>query len=487
MSHTNENTQEDRMNNNESSRHASTKRARPHSNKNSIAIVTACGCVSMSVLALLAPASAFAVGPLIVNDFDFGSSDPGQCQYLSGTANTAVQVENCGGSQTAGYNNAMQTGAVAVANQDLSVGGYQFINGADANGDALTITDAGKNIRLNDGKVTNLAAGTDDADAVNFGQLKNTAQSVADALGGGSVVNSDGTVSAPVYELTQANAINGTTGAASDVGTAFVKVDDALGKLDQSITQLTTNIEEGQIGLVRRDPATGNLSVASNKDGALIDFSGTQGARTMTGVSAGELSAASTDAVNGSQLYQTNVQVSNLTQRVGDVETAVSVVASDKHTQRAVATGADATALGNGAMATGANAVALGSGSVADQDNTVSIGAAGSERRLLNLAPGVNGTDAVNMNQLNALQGNVDAVARGAFAGVAAAMAMPNLAPKAPGHTVIAAGVANYKGYTAVGVGGTYRSNNDRWLINAAASFTPRGDTGVRGQVGYDF
>jgi trimeric autotransporter adhesin len=66
-------------------------------------------------------------------------------------------------------------------------------------------------------------------------------------------------------------------------------------------------------------------------------------------------------------------------------------------------------------------------------------------------------------------------------------MAMPSLTPSAPGKTVVAAGVGNYKGYSAVGVGGTYRSMNSHWLVNAAASFTPHGDTGVRAQVGYEF
>ncbi|HEX6603991.1 MAG TPA: hypothetical protein VF027_03815, partial [Sphingomicrobium sp.] len=55
---------------------------------------------------------------------------------------------------------------------------------------------------------------------------------------------------------------------------------------------------------------------------------------------------------------------------------------------------------------------ALGAGSLADQANTVSIGAAGSERRLVNLAAGVNATDAVNLAQMQAsnaaLQASID-------------------------------------------------------------------------------
>lgn len=248
------------------------------------------------------------------------------------------------------------------------------------------------------------------------------------------------------------------------------------------------NALSGAVNLVRQDPTTRAITVGKDTDGTVVDVTGTSGARQVTGVAAGALSADSTDAVNGSQLYQTNVQVDALNQRVQNISIGgTPVLASQANDAPASATGANATAIGNGAQATAANSVALGDRSVASEDNTVSVGSAGNERRVTNVAAGVRGTDAVNMNQLNALQNNVNAVAREAFAGVAAAMAMPNLTPNQPGRTVVAAGVANYKGYTAIGLGGTYRSENNRWLVNAAASVTPHGDTGVRGQVGYEF
>jgi trimeric autotransporter adhesin len=58
-------------------------------------------------------------------------------------------------------------------------------------------------------------------------------------------------------------------------------------------------------------------------------------------------------------------------------------------------------ALGANSSVTAANSVALGTSSIADQANTVSIGTVGGERRIVNLATGVEGTDAVNVNQLN--------------------------------------------------------------------------------------
>ncbi|QYJ07032.1 hypothetical protein [Qipengyuania flava] len=67
--------------------------------------------------------------------------------------------------------------------------------------------------------------------------------------------------------------------------------------------------------------------------------------------------------------------------------------------------GIRAVAVGSAATAEALNSVALGYGSYADEANTVSIGSAGNERRLVNLAAGVNDTDAVTVAQLNAATG----------------------------------------------------------------------------------
>src|SRR5690606_32820414 len=59
-----------------------------------------------------------------------------------------------------------------------------------------------------------------------------------------------------------------------------------------------------------------------------------------------------------------------------------------------------ATALGFNAYAASDSSVALGQGSVADRDHTVSVGSAGNERQITNVAAGTEGTDAVNLDQL---------------------------------------------------------------------------------------
>jgi autotransporter adhesin len=158
--------------------------------------------------------------------------------------------------------------------------------------------------------------------------------------------------------------------------------------------------------------------------------------------------------------------------------------------------------IGQGAAATATNAVALGSGSVADRDNAVSVGSAGNERQITNVAAATQGTDAVNLNQLNnamtrqsntfnqqiaRLQSSINTVSKNAYAGVAAAMAMPNLTPSGPGRTVVAVGGGYYMGGSAAAAGLTYRSTNMRWLMNGSVSVTNTGNAGVRAQVGYEF
>jgi len=66
-------------------------------------------------------------------------------------------------------------------------------------------------------------------------------------------------------------------------------------------------------------------------------------------------------------------------------------------------------------------------------------------------------------------------------------MAMPTATPSAPGKTVVGAGVANFKGYTALGAGVTYRSDSGRWIVNGAVSVAPSGDSGVRAHADYEF
>ncbi len=113
-------------------------------------------------------------------------------------------------------------------------------------------------------KVTNVADGDinpDSKDAINGSQLANNAQSVADALGGGSTVNPDGTVSSPTYN------INGT-----DTG----NVGDALAELDKGWTLQSNGANSGAVkagDTVDIGTADGEENLQVAKEGNDIKYS----------------------------------------------------------------------------------------------------------------------------------------------------------------------------------------------------------------------
>jgi len=157
----------------------------------------------------------------------------------------------------------------------------------------------------------------------------------------------------------------------------------------------------------------------------------------------------------------------------------------------AVATGNNAVALGANTLASGSNAVALGQGSVADRDNTVSVGnaATGQLRGIANVAPGMLGTDAVNVNQLQQAVSSATSQAN-AFAakGIAAALAMPSMPTLAAGKKWMGAAAGNYAGASAIGFAFGYQVNDNLNLglgVSTATSGGSSNRVAARIQAGY--
>jgi len=157
----------------------------------------------------------------------------------------------------------------------------------------------------------------------------------------------------------------------------------------------------------------------------------------------------------------------------------------------AIASGNNAVALGANTLASGNNAVALGQGSVADRDNTVSVGNAATNqlRGITNVAPGVLGTDAVNVNQLQQAVANATSQAN-AFAaqGVAAALAMPSMPTLPAGRKWMGAAVGSYAGASGVGIAFGYQVNDNLNLGAGLSTATSSGNgsrVAARVQAGY--
>ncbi|ECE9758881.1 autotransporter adhesin SadA, partial [Salmonella enterica subsp. enterica serovar Corvallis] len=129
-------------------------------------------------------------------------------------------------------------------------------------------------------------------DAVTGAQIYSLSQSVADRLGGGASVNSDGTVNAPLYEVG--------TGIYNNVGSA-------LSALNTSITNTEASVAGLAEDALLWDDSTSAFSASHTGNASKI-----------TNLTAGTLAADSTDAVNGSQLFDTNEKVD---QNTADIAT----------------------------------------------------------------------------------------------------------------------------------------------------------------------
>ncbi|WP_081770032.1 YadA-like family protein [Luteimonas huabeiensis] len=178
--------------------------------------------------------------------------------------------------------------------------------------------------------------------------------------------------------------------------------------------------------------------------------------------------------------------------------------------QGATASAADSTALGHGATASHGNSVALGAGSattvgaqasynaayVGNSSSTGEVNVGG--RTVTGVAPGIAGTDAVNVNQLNAgvnhaigaanaytdgrinqIEGDLWTIDRGYRGATASAMAMAGL-PQAylPGKSMLAVGFGGYQSEYGMAIGLSGITDNGRYVYRAQASGNTARDWG---------
>ncbi|HCO2804737.1 TPA: YadA-like family protein [Escherichia coli] len=288
---------------------------------------------------------------------------------------------------------------------------------------ALSIGDDGKYRQI-----INVADGSEAHDAVTVRQLQNAIGAVATtptkyfhanstaedslavgedslAMGAKTIVNGNAGIGIGLNTLVLADAINGI--AIGSNARANHADSIAMGNGSQTTRGAQTNYTAYNMDAPQN--SVGEFSVGSE-----------DGQRQITNVAAG---SADTDAVNVGQLKVTdaqvsqntqsitnlNTQVTNLDTRVTNIENGIGDIVTTGSTKYfktntdgadANAQGKDSVAIGSGSIAAADNSVALGTGSVADEENTISVGSSTNQRRITNVAAGVNATDAVNVSQL---------------------------------------------------------------------------------------
>ncbi|SIT43220.1 YadA domain-containing protein [Paraburkholderia piptadeniae] len=369
-----------------------------------------------------------------VNAMGFGSFS------IAGGAGSVALGYNALVTNAASNSVALGTNATASASGSIALG-------------AGSLADRSNTISVGNGatqrKVVNVAAGTANTDAVNVSQLKG----VANALGGGASVAANGSVAMPSYVIggTTYGDVGSAIAAAAGPASDAVRYDTAahnkvtLGGTGAAAAVKLTNVAAGTantdaVNLKQLKDLGANIDGSGNVTSGFIAYDdATNGSVSLKGtggtkirnVAAGSLSASSMEAVNGSQLYQTNQNVSNVAANVSNVTNVVnnivtgggityfhansSLADSQAGGANSVAIGGNAqastagsVAIGSNARTTATDAVALGSGSLADRANTVSVGAGGAERQIVNVAAGTQNTDAVNLKQLKDLGASFD-------------------------------------------------------------------------------
>lgn len=119
--------------------------------------------------------------------------------------------------------------------------------------------------------------------------------------------------------------------------------------------------------------------------------------------------------------------------------------------------------------------------------------------RITNVAPGIDGTDAVNVDQLTAVNNNLQQQIDGnrrdikrnrdrANAGIAAAMATAGL-PQAylPGKSMVAAAGGVWRGESGFAIGVSTVSDNGKWVLKGSANTSSRGGAGGTIGAGYQW
>ncbi|WP_137647991.1 YadA-like family protein [Escherichia albertii] len=242
---------------------------------------------------------------------------------------------------TANNSVALGAGSVAATDDTVSVGNS---------------TTQRKIVNMDKGEISNTST-----EAINGSQLYAISKSVSDRLGGGSSVNTNGTINAPSYALK--------SGTYNNVGAALTGIDeDTLhwnstsnkfsASHGSSTTNIITNVANGNVAAGSTDAVNGsqlkttNDNVTTNTtnitnlqdavdglgddalqwDSGKTAFSAAHGASTtskITNVADGSLAAGSTDAVNGSQLKTTNDNVTTNTTNITNLQDAVDGLGDD--------------------------------------------------------------------------------------------------------------------------------------------------------------
>lgn len=282
---------------------------------------------------------------------------------------------------------------------------------------------------------------------------------------------------------------------------SYAKDDNSVALGSGTITRSATNVTTATVNGITYSGFAGNsnniavVSVGSDKTETYTPPDHSTPGRTVTitphtrqiiNVSAGEISATSTDAINGSQLYMVADQVGKNKARIDNIRVRTSdvkVKAGDNiNVQEAYD---DANQVKTYTVSTAkdikADSYTVNNSSVQINQNGINAG----DKNITNVADPKAPTDAANKRYVDNKVNKVDRKTRAGIAGVAAIASAPSA--RKDGKSMVSTGVAHHRGESAIAIKASRNSDNGHWSTNVNGAADTRGQFTVGAGVGYEW
>ena len=281
---------------------------------------------------------------------------------------------------------------------------------------------------------------------------------------------------------------------------SYAKDDNSVALGSGTITRSATQENTATVNGITYNGFAGNtpvavVSVGSDKTETYTPPDHSTPGRTVTitphtrqiiNVSAGEISATSTDAINGSQLYMVADQVGKNKTRIDNIRVRTSdvkVKAGDNiNVEEAYD---DANQVKTYTVSTAkdikADSYTVNNSSVQINQNGINAG----DKNITNVADPKAPTDAANKRYVDNKVNKVDRKTRAGIAGVAAIASAPSA--RKDGKSMVSTGVAHHRGESAIAIKASRNSDNGHWSTNVNGAADTRGQFTVGAGVGYEW
>jgi len=414
----------------------------------------------------------------------------GKDNKITDTSTTNATVIGFGSTASAANATAIGTAASALANETVAIG--QKANASGQNSNAF-------GSQANATGTSSLAVGT--------GSVASNDSTVA--IGNDSTVTGASAVAVGASATSTgkwSTALGDSANAKGEKSVAlskdsYAKDDNSVALGSGTITRSATNVTTATVNGITYSGFAGNsnniavVSVGSDKTETYTPPDHSTPGRTVTitphtrqiiNVSAGEISATSTDAINGSQLYMVADQVGKNKTRIDNIRVRTSdvkVKAGDNiNVEEAYD---DANQVKTYTVSTAkdikADSYTVNNSSVQINQNGINAG----DKNITNVADPKAPTDAANKRYVDNKVNKVDRKTRAGIAGVAAIASAPSA--RKDGKSMVSTGVAHHRGESAIAIKASRNSDNGHWSTNVNGAADTRGQFTVGAGVGYEW